>query len=405
MGVLGNDRLDGGSAPPFDDDDDGVSVLEGSSRVSDSRLRALGLDRRAGTTASQRNLITGGGASRTTQLAPGVGDGSIRPGRPQAAAEVIDREEIQAAAEQEAIEEVIDEREEILEERGGNSEPTEELGDDANEEIQVVKKSLSVLYGFNANFTSDEFYESLSPIFLRLSSRRNASPQERRRVSQLKVDTRNAGRESILLAQTTLKAGKTRIVDYKALTNINEPSLKLSTRQYFYKSRERRKLARTLRSTPYPIEKLQEGISLFLNAPQFERIEGPMIVNKFEIENQFRLSPIDDAQTQVVVQSDSRAVPTPGSYLQKINPDTSTFRGDIQTDNLAANERTLAGGPTGDGTKRGIDTGLIRDLDRDRRFREEDFGAASDLEFDRLQTGGPPGPGPGGPTGGGPRGY
>jgi hypothetical protein len=344
----------------------------------------------ASTRASRRNL------------APGVGNASIQAGGPQVDNQIGGALEQMAAAEQEAIDETIDEREEIFEESGGSSESTEELGDDANEEIQVLKKSLEVLYSFNPTYTADEFLESLSPNFVKLTVRRNASPQERERIREIKQDTRNAGAESILLARTTLKAGKARLKDYKALTNIGEPSLNLNQRRLRYKPKEFRKLQKILSSQPYPIEKLTEGISSFLDAPQFERVEGPMIVNKFEIENQFRLSPIEDAP--VSVQSDTRTPPVIGSYLQQLSPDRSTFAGVRRDDDAfrsAERPSTGGGGPTA--LPRGdIDTGLIRDLDRDRQFRQQDFGAASDLEFDELETGGPP---VGGNYGGGPRGY
>lgn len=357
----------------------GASILEGSSRVSDNRERALGIDRRAGT-PDQRNAS--------------------------------DR----ARQEQAAINETMDEREEILEESGGSAERTEELGDDANEEIQVLKKTLEVLYSFDSAYTSGEFLESLVPRFVNLSGRGNRSPGSREALRQIKQDTRKAGSESILLARTSLKAGKRRLKDYKALTSISEPSLKLSTRQYNYKPKEFRKLEKVISAKPYPIEKLTEGISLFLQAPQFERVEGPMMINKFEIENQLRLSPIDDAP--INVQSDSREPPALGSYLQQISPDTDTFTGVRRADSaqasrfsLSINRTPVGGGETGDGTRDDVDTGLIRGLDRDRIFRQQEFGASSELEegFDTRGQGaggvdrGSP-TGGGGPTGGGPSG-
>ena len=48
-----------------------------------------------------------------------------------------------------------------------------------------------------------------------------------------------------------------------------------------------------------------------------------------------------------------------------------------------------------------MDAGLVRDLDRDRQFRQQDFRDAADLEFERLNTGGPPVGGNFGGRGGG----
>lgn len=339
----------------------GPSILEGSSRVSDNRARALGTDRRAGA--------------------------------PSTATQVV-------AAEEQLAEELIEEREEVLEESGGSATVTQELGDDPNEQIQEVKKSLRVLYGFNPAYTADEFIQSLNPNFQRLQGER---------ARQTRKQAKLAARDSVLIAKVELKSGRVKLDDYKSLSRIDEPVLELEQRRFVYKPGERTKLRRTLSSQPFSTDTVTEAINSFLDTPNFERIEAPIIINKFEIENEFRLSPIEDSPTQIEVQSDSRTPPRIGSFLRKIEPDRSTFRGTRREDDAFASrerpqvDRTpLGGGGTGGGTRGDIDTGLIRDLDRDRQFRQQDFGAASDLEFDELETGGPP---VGGNYGGGPRGY
>lgn len=338
------------------------------------------------------------GPSTVSGLAPGVGGvpgAAQRAGAPTIATQVV-------AAEEQLAEDLIEEREEVLEESGGSSDETEELGDDPREEIQEVKNSLSVLYGFNPSYTPNGYIESLNPDFRKIQGRGGSRIQER-------AQARRAANDSILIAKVVLKSGNVKLQDYKSMSRIGEPVLDLERRRFKYKPGEKSKLRTILSRQPFDTTSITDKINSFLEIPEFERIEAPIIINKFEIENEFRLSPIEDPPTQIEVQSDSRRPPRIGSFLRKIEPDRSTFRGTRRADDAFASrerpqvDRTpLGGGGTGGGTRGDIDTGLIRDLDRDRQFRQQDFGAASDLEFDELETGGPP---VGGNYGGGPRGY
>ena len=331
------------------------------------------------------------GPSTVSGLAPGVGGvpgAAQRAGAPTIATQVV-------AAEEQLAEDLIEEREEVLEESGGFSDETEELGDDPREEIQEVKNSLSVLYGFNPSYTPNGYIESLNPDFRRIRGQGGSTIRER-------AEAKRAANDSILIAKVMLRSGNVRLQDYKSMSRIDEPVLDLERRRFKYKPGEKSKLRTILSRQPLDLGSVTDKINSFLDVPEFERIEAPVIVNKFEMENEFRLSPIEDSPIQIEVQSDIRTPPRIGSYLGKISTDrvANTTR-DV---NLSANtsERPLGGGPRGGGTNRGIDTGLIRDLNRDRQFRQQDFGAASDLEFDELETGGPP---VGGNYGGGPRGY
>lgn len=344
----------------------------------------------------QRDRSTFRTLSDSLTVAPGFGnqaDAFRQAGAPTTATQVV-------AAEEQLAEELIEEREEVLEESGGSSDETEELGDDPKEEIQEVKNSLRVLYSFNPTYTSYGYIESLNPDFRRIQGSR-----ARKERAQAKL----AARDSVLIAKVELKSGRVRLDDYKSMSRIDEPVLDLEQRKFIYKPGEKSKLRIILSRQPFDTTSITDKINSFLEVPEFERIEAPIIINKFEIENEFRLSPIEDSPTQIEVQSDSRTPPRIGSFLRKIEPDRSTFRGTRRADDAFASrerpqvDRTpLGGGGTGGGTRGDIDTGLIRDLDRDRQFRQQDFGAASDLEFDELETGGPP---VGGNYGGGPRGY
>jgi len=334
-------------------------------------------------------------SASTLPVAPGIGSQAAAAqtaGLPGVATEIV-------SAEEQLTEDMIEEREEILEEAGGNSDPTEELGDDPNEEIKEVKNSLQVLYSFNEVYTDGGFIESLDPDFKRIQVPSGGSPAKKQAIRKVKRQARRAAANCVLIARVTLKSKNTRLQDYKSLSRIDEPVLDLEQRKFIYKPGEKSKLRTILRKQPFPTGSIVQRINSFLDIPEFQRIETPVIINKFEMQNQFRLSPIDDASTQIETQSDSRTPPPPGSYLETISPDVDTFRGVAPASGLSA-ERAAA--QIGSATSRDIDDGLVRDLERDRLFTQQDFRDAADLEFERLDTGGPP---IGGNFGGGGGGY
>ena len=404
MGTLRNIRRQTASVSDrrstIQQNDSGTVGTVDRTRINDNRARAIGRDRRAGTPEVADQIISATEQLAGTVRAPNFGtpeSANVQAGAPAAATEVV-------AAEEQLAEDLIEEREEVLEESGGFAEATEELGDDPKEEIQVVKKSLRVLYSFNPTYTADEFIQSLDPDFRRMKVPANASARQKARIRKTRAQAKFRARRSVLIGKIVLKSGRTRIQDYKSISLIDEPVLNLAGRQFVYKPREERQLEETLSKQSFSTGSITQGINSFLEIPNFERIETPVIVNKFEIENQFRLSPIEDEPVQIEIESEIRTPPRIGSYLQTISPDRSTFRGTSRADDaFASRERPqVGGGGTGGGTRTDIDTGLIRDLDRDRQFGQQDFGAASDLEFDELETRGPP---LGGNYGGGPRGY
>ena len=363
-------------------------------RINDNRARALGTDRRAGTPAVANQIISATEQLAGTVRAPNLGTptgANAQAGAPTAATEVV-------AAEEQLAEDLIEEREEVLEEGGGSSEATEELGDDPKEEIQVVKKSLRVLYSFNPTYTADEFIQSLDPVFRRMRVPANASNRQKVRIRKTRAQAKFRARKSVLIGKIVLKSGRARIQDYKSISSIAEPVLDLEKRQFVYKPREEIHVEKTLSKQSFSTGSITQGINSFLEIPNFERIETPVIVNKFEIENQFRLSPIEDEPTQIQIESESRTPPPIGSYLQTISPDTFTFQGAAPAAALSAERATPQ---IGSATARNMDAGLVRDLDRDRQFRQQDFRDAADLEFERLNTGGPPVGGNFGGRGGG----
>jgi len=294
------------------------------------------------------------------------------------------------AVEDRLTEDLIEEREEILEESGGASDETEELGDDPNEEIQEVKNSLRVLYSFNPTYTSGGFIESLNPDFRRIQGSR-----ARKERAQAKL----AARDSVLIAKVELKSGRTKLEDYKSMSRIDEPVLNLELRRFVYKPAEKSKLRTILSRQPFDLNSVTNRINSFLDVPEFERVETPIIINKFEIENEFRLSPIDDAPPRFRIQSDVKSPPRLGSFTSKVSREMK-----ITTGIQITNGPRVGGGESGDGVRRDIDTELITDIDKNRQFGQQDFGADSELNYDQLDERTPPTNTGRGPSQGG-RGY
>jgi hypothetical protein len=294
------------------------------------------------------------------------------------------------AVEDRLTEDLIEEREEILEESGGASDETEELGDDPNEEIQEVKNSLRVLYSFNPTYTSGGFIESLNPDFRRIQGSR-----ARKERAQAKL----AARDSVLIAKVELKSGRTKLEDYKSMSRIDEPVLNLKQRRFVYKPAEKSKLRTILSRQPFDLNSVTNRINSFLDVPEFERVETPIIINKFEIENEFRLSPIDDAPPRFRIQSDVKSPPRLGSFTSKVSREMK-----ITTGIQITNGPRVGGGESGDGVRRDIDTELITDIDKNRQFGQQDFGADSELNYDQLDERTPPTNTGRGPSQGG-RGY
>ena len=191
----------------------------------------------------------------------------------------------------ELAQDIIDEREEMLEEFGGRSEETEILGDEADEVKQLVN-SLSVVYDFNGTYTSDGFLQSFSPIFQKISKEGFRRGVRARRREMLR--TKRAARDSVLIARMQFKAGRQKIDDYKALTQIAEPELNISTRAYLYSDKEQGILQDIISQSIMGKNDMLAALSNSLQIPQYEQIETAVIVNKLELESGFRLSPIED---------------------------------------------------------------------------------------------------------------
>jgi hypothetical protein len=276
----------------------------------------------------------------------------------------------------ELAQDIIDEREEMLEESGGRSEETEILGDEADEVKQLVN-SLSVVYDFNGTYTSDGFLQSFSPIFQKISKEGNRRAVRARRREILR--TKRAARDSVLIARMQFKAGRQKIDDYKALTQIAEPELNISTRAYLYSDKEQGILQDIISQSIMGKNDMLAALSNSLQIPQYEQIETTVIVNKLELEGGFRLSPIEDEPISPREQPDrSRTSEDEDSGEEAIGAgDRSVQQGFDPRFELPESDRPdrPPRGPTlGGETFR--DTSLIEEADLVRRFATEAQGGS-----------------------------
>ena len=113
----------------------------------------------------------------------------------------------------ELVQDIIEEREEILEESGGRSEETDVIGEDPNQPALEMKSTLSVLYEFTSEYTSDGFLQSFSPMFKRISRGEGGLRQRVFRIAR----TREAARHSVLIARMKFEVGRQIIDDYKTI--------------------------------------------------------------------------------------------------------------------------------------------------------------------------------------------
>ncbi len=287
----------------------------------------------------------------------------------------------------ELAQDIIDEREEMLEEFGGRSEETEILGDEADEVKQLVN-SLSVVYDFSGTYTSDGFLQSFSPIFQKISKEgfRRGVRARRREI----LRTKRAARDSVLIARMQFKAGRQKIDDYKALTQIAEPELNISTRAYLYSDKEQGILQDIISQSIMGKNDMLAALSNSLQIPQYEQIETAVIVNKLELESGFRLSPIEDdpisprelpdrSRTSEDEDSGEEAVAT-----EEVGEQEATETFDESSDLSVRRRRDPSlrlprtvdpDGPTLGG-KDFRDTSLIEEADLVRRFNTESQGGS-----------------------------
>ena len=285
----------------------------------------------------------------------------------------------------ELAQDIIDEREGVLEEFGGRSEETEILGDEADEVKQLVN-SLSVVYDFSGTYTSDGFLQSFSPIFERISRGGQVTPERRERIQR----TRSAGRNSILIARMRFRAGRQKIDDYKALTQIAEPELNMNTRAYLYSDKEQGILQDIISQSRMGKDDMLNALSNSLQIPEYEETETTIIVNKLQLEGGFRLSPIEDEPISPREQPDrSRTSEDEDSGAEAVGPEErSVQRGFDPRFELPESDRPRPPrGPTLGG-RSFTDTSLIEEANLVRRFATESQGGSESTVGEGAPGGG-----------------
>ena len=146
-----------------------------------------------------------------------LGDGPIAYAPPSGQTATDSSTELLEEIESSAIEDQIEEREDILDDSGGSSEATEVLGDDEGEEITLIKNV--VLMDFRAELSADGFYQSIAPIYKSLAF---ASL-----VSRVKAKSNT----SVLIGKTYFRSGRTTLEDFRGISKISPPQVDSTTRE------------------------------------------------------------------------------------------------------------------------------------------------------------------------------
>ena len=173
----------------------------------------------------------------------------------------------------------IEEREEALTERGGSSSQTQVLGDEEDEELRIGRSSL--LLGFDTDFISDGFYQSLSPRFGTTRSP-STSGAARRRAN------------SVLINRTKLYAGRKLVFDYTPVSRFPKLNVVLSTREIIYSDLEKNKLYTILNKDKINKTQAREAIESYLNLASQEEIEDSIITNRLESKKKIKLSSVSE---------------------------------------------------------------------------------------------------------------
>jgi hypothetical protein len=206
----------------------------------------------------------------------------------------------------------IEEREEVLTERGGSSSTTQVLGDEEDEELRIGRSS--VLLGFDTDFISDGFYQSLSPRF-----------------GDLDLEARARSANSVLINRTRLYAGRKLVFDYTPISRFPKLNVAPLTREIIYSDLEKNKLYTILNKDKTNKTQAREAIESYLNLASQEEIEDSIITNRFESKKKIKLSSVSE---NLVTTNREAALPTvsePTTTRTPVAPSDTTKRAPIQS--------------------------------------------------------------------------
>lgn len=267
-------------------------------------------------------------------------------------------EEIESSA----IEEQIEEREDILDDSGGSSEATEVLGDDEEEELTLIKNE--VLMDFRAELSADGFYQSIKPIYKSLSFASIVSKVK------AKSDT------SVLIGKTYFRSDRTILEDFRGISQLPPLQVDSTTRKIIYSDSERNQItSKIVSSEKLNQAQLLESIEGFLDAPQSPSFEGSIVTNRFENSKKFKLSAVSENLPALPTQTIEPAQ-TPEAEGETINTERdfsaalSSESRDFTPDGLTSSFRDTQRINEMDGV---IDTGLISNQPRPNYQTEPNY--------------------------------
>jgi len=264
-------------------------------------------------------------------------------------------EEIESSA----IEDQIEEREDILDDSGGSSEATEVLGDDEGEELTLIKNE--VLMDFRAELSADGFYQSIKPIYKSLSF---ASVESR---AKAKSNT------SILIGKTYFKSGRTILEDFRGISGISPPRANFITKRIIYSDLERSQItSKIVSSEKLNQAQLLQSMENFLEAPQSPSFEGSIVTNRFESTKKLKLSAVSENLPALTTQTTE---PAP----------TQTTEAESETINTERDFSAALSSESRDFTPSGI-TPSFEDTQRDLMDGVIDIGRTINQPLPNYQT-------------------
>jgi hypothetical protein len=249
-------------------------------------------------------------------------------------------EELREEIEENLSEFQVEQREEVLSESGGSSRATEVIGDEEDEEIQII--SNQVLVGFRRNLSSGGFYQSLDPVFAKLE------------VPSIMQKAKNQSNNSVLIGCTFLRGGRTTLRDYRAISRLEELKIELETRKIIYSAAEENAISFKLSSDKLNENQIIESVEQFLDTSNQEEVEGSIILNKSESNKKIKLSSVSEnlPQFQPRTSSQTQSTESSSTTSQQIRTQVGSVASvptGVSTEVLEAieDERRLAPGRRG----------------------------------------------------------
>jgi hypothetical protein len=301
--------------------------------------RAASTDRAATTqtleslrrSVSESSQSTGQGRSKPRQYGGGreaarqrEREETVARRRGGSAADDVFREEF--ARVQEDVEQQIEEREDILGERGGSSDETEVVGDDFDEEIQVIG-SIRVYDKIDDSAISDGYIQYLGLHSIGLNRPENANEAQY-------VQNNETTNGFIAFKTLRVTAGSppstTTLKDYYFLTSMPMPFLNYPALRYNYSDKEETFINSKLRTGDrMSLDEMTNLVESFFQIDETARFEGSIVLNKIENKQKIKLTSLpDDTLAEPLQQATEPPATTPaGTPTTSTSPSPTTSPG------------------------------------------------------------------------------